>query len=93
MEISWDLFKEYELWVVFIAYMVCGFLINRNYDKKMKSLDISFSEKENQSELDINQYQFYRTEIIQHKYFHYIGFWLVCITIILLGILITLLKN
>ena len=33
MEISWSLFKRYELWLVFIAFMVAGFFINREYDR------------------------------------------------------------
>ena len=93
MELSWDLFKEYELWLVFIAFMVVGTIINREYDKRLGTLNSDFESLENSSESDRNDYRYKKTELRQNKYFHYIGFWLVCITIILLGILITLLKN
>ena len=51
------------------------------------------SEDRDHTELERIEHQLRLTHIDNKKHYQYIGFWLVCITFILAGILITLLKQ
>ena len=45
MEISWSLFNGYELWLVFIAFMVVGFFINREQDRDDETVEMNLKNR------------------------------------------------
>ena len=84
-------------WVLFIVFMLVGWRINTEWNRKQKKIDVHLESLKNariesgiDTDLDLSQYRYQRTEYLREKYFHYIQFWLAIISVILIGILLKL---
>jgi hypothetical protein len=92
----WNLVKD-GAWVLFIVFMLVGWRINTEWNRKQKKIDVHLESLKNariesgiDTDLDLSQYRYQRTEYLREKYFHYIQFWLAIISVILIGILLKL---
>ena len=78
-----SIIQEHGIWVLFIAYLFVGWLINFTHQKKQYAL-----EKRRDSEalgpLPVEQYNYQEAKYLREKHFNFISLWLGTISLILI---------
>jgi hypothetical protein len=92
-ELSLEWIKEWWFVVLVVPYMVIGYNINREYDLKFNKINDDFDRIEDVSELQRINWSQSHLRIENIRRLKFIEFWLFCITLTTLGILVTLLKQ
>jgi hypothetical protein len=90
MEFSWIFFIDHWFWILLGSFMLFGGFFNYDHLKKTRRVEGAYDRIENPTATDRVEMQLQLTRIDNHSHREYITFWLFCITIILVGILVTL---